>query len=174
VTVANARATNFTFPGLNKSGVPTGFTVSDSSGSLGSLYVSNRQPILSETELTISLIAKTDKGAANIFLSQQLVTDSYGFKYVPAVSYGKAGAWAPLVTTVSYLDSERQIDGNYLVTSIIKVESEVESSMVIPAVASGRDLTQAPRQIITRLVLNPEKTQVLSQAVYVVEKAAKA
>jgi hypothetical protein len=66
------------------------------------------------------------------------------------------------------------MDGNYLVTASIKVESEVESSMVIRAVASGRDLPQAPRQIITRFVMNPEKTQVLAQAVYVVEEADKA
>ena len=112
-------------------------------------------------------------GAANIFLSQSLVSDSSGFSYIPTVSYGKAGTWSPLVTSVSYLDSERLINGNYLVTAIIKVESEVETTVVIPATASGRDLLQAPRQVITRLVLNPGKTQILSQAIYVVEKGAK-
>jgi hypothetical protein len=169
----NAKATSINFAGLDKSGVPTGFTVADSSGALGSLYVTNRQPVLSETELTLSQVAKTDKGAANIFLSQQLVSDSTGFNYLPSVSYGKAGSWAPLVTSVTFLDSERLLSGNYLVTAIIKVESEVETTVVIPATASGRDLLQAPRQVITRLVLNPGKTQILSQAIYVVEKGAK-
>ena len=169
----NAKASNFTFAGLDKNGVPTGFTVTDSTGSLGSLYITNRQPVLSETELTLSQVAKTDKGAANIFLSQSLVSDSSGFSYIPTVSYGKAGTWSPLVTSVSYLDSERLINGNYLVTAIIKVESEVETTVVIPAAASGRDLLQAPRQVITRLVLNPGKTQILSQAVYVIEKVGK-
>jgi len=169
----NAKATSFSFAGLDKSGVPTGFTVADSSGALGSLYVTNRQPVLSETELTLSQVAKTEKGAANIFLSQQLVSDSSGFSYNPTVSYGKAGSWTPLVTSVTYLDSERLLSGNYLVTAIIKVESEVQTTVVIPATASGRDLLQAPRQVITRLVLNPGKTQILSQAVYVVEKGAK-
>jgi RNA polymerase sigma factor (sigma-70 family) len=169
----NAKATSINFAGLDKSGVPTGFTVADSSGALGSLYITNRQPVLSETELTLSQVAKTDKGAANIFLSQQLVSDSTGFNYLPSVSYGKAGSWAPLVTSVTYLDSERLLSGNYLVTAIIKVESEVETTVVIPATASGRDLLQAPRQVITRLVLNPGKTQILSQAIYVVEKGVK-
>jgi RNA polymerase sigma factor (sigma-70 family) len=169
----NAKATSINFAGLDKSGVPTGFTVADSSGALGSLYITNRQPVLSETELTLSQVAKTDKGAANIFLSQQLVSDSTGFNYIPTVSYGKAGSWSPLVTSVTYLDSERLLSGNYLVTAIIKVESEVETTVVIPATASGRDLLQAPRQVITRLVLNPGKTQILSQAVFVVEKGAK-
>jgi len=169
----NVKASSLNFAGLDKNGVPTGFTVSDSSGALGSLYLTNRQPVLSETELTLSQVAKTEKGAANIFLSQQLVSDSSGFSYNPTVSYGKAGGWTPLVTSVTYLDSERLLSGNYLVTAIIKVESEVETSVVIPAAADGRDLLQAPRQVITRLVLNPGKTQILSQAIYVVEKGAK-
>ena len=169
----NAKATTFSFTGLDKNGVPTGFTVTDSSGALGSLYITNRQPVLTETELTLSQVAKTDKGAANLFISQQLISDSRGFDYVPTVSYGKAGNWAPLVTSVTYLDSERLMSGNYLVTAIIKVESEVQTPVVIPATASGRDLLQAPRQVITRLVLNPGKTQILSQAIYVVERVGK-
>jgi RNA polymerase sigma factor (sigma-70 family) len=173
LATVNAKASNFTFAGLDKSGIPTGFTVTDSTGALGSLYVTNRQPVLSETELILSQVAKTDIGAANIFLSQRLISDSSGFSYSPSISYGKAGAWIPLVSSVTFLDSERLLSGNYLVTAIVKVESEVETTVVIPATASGRDLLQAPRQVITRLVLNPGKTQILAQAVYVVEKGVK-
>jgi hypothetical protein len=169
----NAKATNFSFAGLDKAGVPTGFTVTDSTGALGSLYITNRQPTLSETELTLTQVTKTDSGAANIFISQRLTSDSSGFSYSPVVSYGKAGGWTPLVTSLTYLNSERLLSGNYLVTAIIKVESEIESTITIPASASGRDLLQAPRQVITRLVLNPGKTQILSQAIYVVEKGVK-
>jgi RNA polymerase sigma factor (sigma-70 family) len=173
LATVNAKASNFTFAGLDKSGIPTGFTVTDSTGALGSLYVTNRQPVLSETELILSQVAKTDIGAANIFLSQRLISDSSGFSYSPSISYGKAGAWIPLVSSVTFLDSERLLSGNYLVTAIVKVESEVVTTVVIPATASGRDLLQAPRQVITRLVLNPGKTQILAQAVYVVEKGVK-
>jgi RNA polymerase sigma factor (sigma-70 family) len=169
----NAKATTFNFAGLDKAGIPTGFSVTDSTGSLGSLYRTSRQPVLSETELIISQIVKTDSGAANIFINQQLVSDSRGFSYLPSLSYGRDGAWIPLITTLTMLDSERLLSGDYLVTAIIKVESEVETSIVIPATASGRDLAQAPKQVITRLVLNPGKTEILSQAIYVVEKGAK-
>jgi len=171
--VENAKATNFSFAGLDKAGVPTGFTVTDSTGALGSLYITNRPPVLSETELSLSQVAKTDSGAVNIFISQQLVSDSQGFSYLPSISYGKAGAWIPLVTKLTYLNSERMLSGDHLVTAIIKVEYEVQTPVVIPASASGRDLLTAPRQVITRLVLNPGKTQILSQAVYVVEKGVK-
>ncbi len=173
LSVENAKAKPLSFAGLDQKGVPTGFTVTDSTGSLGSLYITNRPPILSETELTISQVAKTESGAANIFISQQLISDASGFSYVPTLSFGKAGNWVPLITSLSYLNSERLLSGDYLVTAIIKVESEVETPVVIPASAMGRDLAQAPRQAITRLVLNPGKTQILAQAVYVVEKGVK-
>ena len=169
----NAKATQFNFAGLDKAGIPTGFSITDSTGSLGSLYRTSRQPVLSETELIVSQIVKTDSGAANIFLNQQLVSDSTGFSYLSSLSYGRDGAWIPLITTLTMLDSERLLSGDYLVTAIIKVESEVETPVAIPASASGRDLLTAPRQVITRLVLNPGKTQILSQAVYVVEKGVK-
>jgi RNA polymerase sigma factor (sigma-70 family) len=173
LAVENARAKVLSFAGLDQKGIPTGFTVTDSTGSLGSLYITNRTPILSETELTISQVAKTDSGAANIFISQQLISGAKGFEYAPTLSFGKAGNWAPLLTSLSYLNSERLLSGDYLITAIIKVESEVETAIVIPASAMGRDLAQAPRQVITRLVLNPGKTQILAQAVYVVEKGVK-
>jgi RNA polymerase sigma factor (sigma-70 family) len=166
----NAKASNFSFAGLDEAGVPTGFTVTDSTGALGSLYITSRQPIFSETELVLTQVAKTDSGAANIFISQKLTSDSSGFSYSPLVSYGKDGGWTPLVTTLTYFNSERLLSGNYLVTAIIKVESEVQTTITIPASASGRDLLQAPRQVITRLVLNPGKTQILSQAINVVDK----
>ncbi len=168
--VENVKATRFSFTGLDKEGVPTGFTVTDSSGALGSLYITNRPPVLSETELSLSQVAKTDSGAANIFISQQLVSDSQGFRYLPSISYAKDRAWVPLVTKLTYLNSERMLSGDYLVTAIIKVESEVETPAVIPASAFGRDLLVAPKQVITRLVVNAGKTQILAQAVYVVEK----
>jgi hypothetical protein len=171
--VANAKARNFSFTGLDKNGIPSGFTITDSNGALGSLYMNNRPATLSDTELVLSQIAKTDTGAANIFLSQLLVTDTEGFNYTPTLSYGRGGSWVPLVTKLTYLDIERMIDGNYLMTAIIRVESEIETLSSIPAYASGRDLLTAPRQVITRLVLNQGKTQVLAQAIQVIEKGVK-
>jgi hypothetical protein len=66
------------------------------------------------------------------------------------------------------------MSGDYLFTAYIAVESPVETPIKIAANANGRDLAAAPRQVITRLVLDPSKTQVLAQAIYVVEKGVKA
>jgi RNA polymerase sigma factor (sigma-70 family) len=173
-SVENAKSTELKFPGLDKAGVPTGFTVSDTTGALGTAYFTERTPVSTETELIIGQIIKTDTGAANIFISQTLTTDANGFTYSPAVSFGQDGNWAPLVTRVSSTDITRQMSGNYLITAYIAVESLVDTPIKIVATANGRDLAAAPRQVITRLVLDPSKTQVLAQAIYVVEKGVKA
>jgi len=173
-TVENAKGTELKFPGLDKTGTPTGFTVSDSTGALGSAYFTERTPISNETELIIGQIIKTDAGAANIFLSQTLTTDSYGLSYRPTVSFGQGGNWVPLLVKVSSTDITRQMSGNYLLTVYIAVESVIETPIKIAATANGRDLAAAPRQVITRIVLDPSKTKVLAQAIYLVEKGAKA
>jgi len=172
-SVENAKSTELKFPGLDKAGVPTGFTVADTTGALGSAYFTERTPVSNETELIIGQIIKTDSGAANIFISQTLTTDENGLTYRPVVSYGQAGNWSPLMVRVSSTDITRQMSGNYLFTAYIAVESAIETPIKISATANGRDLAAAPRQVITRLVLDPSKTQVLAQAIYVVEKGAR-
>jgi len=172
-SVANAKSTELKFAGLDNSGTPTGFTVADSKGALGRAYFVERAPVLTETELRISQIIKTDTGAANIFISQYLTTDIEGLAYNPTVAYGNDGSWIPLVTRVTNTDISRQMSGNYLFTAYIAVDSAVEATTRIPASADGRDLVAPPRQVITRLVLDPTKTKVLAQAIYVVEKGVK-
>jgi len=173
-SVENAKSTELKFPGLDKAGVPSGFTVADTTGALGSAYFTERTPVSTETELIIGQIIKTDSGAANIFISQTLTTDANGLAYRPVVSFGQAGSWIPLLTRVSSTDITRQMSGNYLFTAYIAVESAVDTPIKIAATTNGRDLAAAPRQVITRLVLDPSKTQVLAQAIYVVEKGVRA
>ena len=172
-SVENAKSTELRFPGLDKAGVPSGFTVADTTGALGSAYFTERTPVSTETELIIGQIIKTDSGAANIFISQTLTTDANGLSYLPVVSFGQTGNWTPLLTRVYSTDITRLMSGNYLFTAYIAVESALDTPIKIAATANGRDLAAAPQQVITRLVLDPSKTQVLAQAIYVVEKGAR-
>jgi hypothetical protein len=70
-------------------------------------------------------------------------------------------------------DVERLLSGNYLVTAVLQVKSEVETTIVTPASAGGRDLEAAPSRIVTRILLNSGKTQIVAQAVQVIEKVSK-
>ena len=171
--VVNAKATSLNFPGLDKNGVPTGFTITDNTNAQGSLFFVGRETAINDAGITLSSIAKTSKGAANILLNQTLVQDSSGISYDVILSFGRAGAWIPTFTQVISVESERLVSGNYLVTALVQVKSEVETTIVIPASADGRDLEVPPARVVTRILLNPSKTQVLAQAVQVIEKASK-
>jgi hypothetical protein len=161
------------FAGLDKAGTPTGFTVTDSTGSLGSLYFSGKDLVMTESGMTIPALAKTSSGAANIFLNQTITQDSTGTSYEVILSYGRKGTWVPLVSKVISSEVERLVSGNYMLTAVIQVKSEVETTIVIPASTDGRDLEVPPSRVVTRVLLNPSKTQILAQAVQVIEKATK-
>jgi len=168
------KKSKLSFPGLDKSGVPISFTAADSSGGIGTAYFRERSSSSRNLSLVSGQVIKTESGAANIFISQTLDFGGNGLGYNPVVSYGQSGNWIPLAVSVTSTEITRQANGNYLLTAYIAVESEVESPIKITATANGRDLAEAPRQVVTRLVLDPSKTQVLAQAIYVVEQGASA
>jgi len=157
------------FPGLSKAGIPTGFTIADSTGAVGPAYFRDRGISSPISYMSSSQIIKTGEIAANIFISQKILFDEEGFIYTPTVSFGRAGQWVPLLVSVSKSEIELIEGGNYLVTAYIAVDSAIESPIRITAKANGRDLDTAPDRVITRLVLDPSKSTVLSQAVYVIE-----
>jgi len=128
---------------------------------------------MNDSGLILSSIAKTSKGAANILINQTLSQDNSGMTYDALISFGRKGGWIPTFTKVISVESERLVSGNYMVTAVVQVKSEVETTIVIPASADGRDLEVPPARVVTRILLNPSKTQVLAQAVQVIEKASK-
>jgi DNA-binding CsgD family transcriptional regulator len=84
------------FKGLNRSGVPFGFTISDLSGALGEIYFRERNPLASAPGLSSSQIIKTSSEAANIMILQTLTAEGNGVVYQPTVSFGRAGEWVPI------------------------------------------------------------------------------
>ena len=171
-----AKPTALSFAGLDKEGVPTGFTVADSSGNLGSLFVTKSAPKSTEDGISLSVISKTKSGALNIFLSQDITVDGNGTTYKTGISAGMKGNWVPLNLSQTSVDIERLASGNYLVTATMMVDSAVETPITVPSSANGTDLISAPKSVVTKLLLSPSKTQVLAQAVLVNEsgKAGKA
>jgi hypothetical protein len=168
----NAKATGLKFVGLDKSGVPTGFTITDNSNSLGNLYFNAKEASLSETGIGLSWLVKTSSGAANLFLSQNIRQEGSEVEYDAIVSVGMNGGWVPTNSRVISADFERLVSGNYLLTAVIQVKSAIETTIVIPAAAGGRDLEVLPSRVVTRVVMNPSKSQVVAQAVQVIEKGA--
>jgi RNA polymerase sigma factor (sigma-70 family) len=168
------------FAGLDKDGIPTGFTVTDASKSVGKLFLNkNAVPTMTEGGMVLSVPAITANNATgpNILLSQAIKVDGTGTTYEAAPSVGIAGSWTPLNISSTNTVIDRLSNGNYLVTSTMTVDSVVDIDFVIATGVRGYDLTAAPKTITTRLVLSPSKTQILAQAIYISEpitaKAAK-
>jgi RNA polymerase sigma factor (sigma-70 family) len=160
------------FAGLDKDGIPTGFTVTDASKSVGKLFLNkNAAPTMTEGGMLLSVPAITANSATgpNILLSQTIKVDGAGTTYEAAPSVGIAGSWTPLTLSSTNTVIDRLSNGNYLVTSTMTVDSAVDIDFTIATGVRGYDLTAAPKTITTRLVLNPGKTQILAQAIYISE-----
>jgi RNA polymerase sigma factor (sigma-70 family) len=158
---------NESFAGVDSQGVPTGFTVSDTSGNLGILFAGQQKSIVTESGLILSNIVSTRSGATNVLINQSIVLDEFGTSYVAEVSVGIDGGWRPLRLSYVSSDVERLASGNYLLAAIMMVDSAVETAVKVPTSTSGTDLTSAPRVITTRVLLDPTKTRILAQAVLV-------
>jgi RNA polymerase sigma factor (sigma-70 family) len=156
-----------TFLGLDADGVPTGFTIADSRGSLGSLFAGQQKSIVTELDLILSNIVSTKSGATNVLINQSIILDGFGTSYVAEVSVGIDGGWRPLSLSYVSTDVERLASGNYLLTAIMMVDSAMETAVKVPTSTSGTDLTSAPEVITTRVLLDPTKTKILAQAVFV-------
>jgi RNA polymerase sigma factor (sigma-70 family) len=168
------------FAGLDKDGIPTGFTVTDASKVVGKLFLNkNAAPTMTQGGMLLSVPAITANNATgpNVLLSQTIKVDGTGTTYEAAPSVGIAGSWTPLILSSTNTVIDRLSNGNYLVTSTMTVDSVVDIDFTIATGVRGYDLSAAPKTITTRLVLNPGKTQILAQAIFISEpitaKAAK-
>jgi RNA polymerase sigma factor (sigma-70 family) len=160
------------FAGLDKDGIPTGFTVTDASKVVGKLFLNkNAVPTMTEGGMVLSVPAITANNATgpNVLLSQTIKVDGTGTTYEGSPSVGIAGSWTPLIISSANTVIDRLSNGNYLVTSTMTVESAVDIDFTIATGVRGYDLTEAPKTITTRLVLNPGKTQILAQAINISE-----
>ena len=160
------------FAGLDKDGIPTGFTVTDASKVVGKLFLNkNAVPTMTEGGMILSVPAITANNATgpNILVSQTIKVDGTGTTYEGSPSVGIAGSWTPLILSSTNTVIDRLSNGNYLITSTMTVDSVIDSDFVIATGVRGYDLLAAPKTITTRLVLNPGKTQILAQAIFISE-----
>ena len=164
------KSAKLSFPGLDKDGIPTGFTVATQDGAPGTLRVNRNTPVATDAGLELNTQAITAVGGPNVMISQNITVDGNGTTYsVLGASVGVAGNWISLNLGATTTDFERMSNGQYLVTVRILVVSTPTSEFSIPVGNRGFDLTGPIKSITTRLVLNAGKTQILSQSVLVTE-----
>ena len=156
-----------TFFGLDSNGVPTGFTVANAASQNGAINVSKTTPVLTNEGLVLrSNTMTTDSNAINVLLSQEITVGGSGTTYGADASVSMDGSWVSLDIAATSTNFERLSDGNYLLTAVMSIKAGSASDTIIPA-SRGVDSKSAPSQITTVVLLNPGKTQVLGQAIYV-------
>jgi len=173
VKQVDAKLAPLAFYGLDTNGLPTGFTATDLQGHAGKIIVGSPAPLLTDEGTLLNAPAMTyDDSAVAVLLSQKVAVTGDGTTYTVSPSVSFKGAWVPLKVSGTSTNITRLPEGNYLVTSVMYIDSLSEAGIIIP-VSRGVDVTSAPTSITTRLILNPGKTQILAQAIQVATKGSK-
>jgi RNA polymerase sigma factor (sigma-70 family) len=173
VKQVDAKLAPLAFYGLDSNGLPTGFTATDLQGHAGKIIVGSPAPLLTDEGTLLNAPAMTyDDSAVAVLLSQKVAVTGDGTTYTVSPSLSFKGAWVPLKVSGTSTNIARLPEGNYLVTSVMYIDSLSEAGIIIP-VSRGVDVTSAPTSITTRLILNPGKTQILAQAIQVATKGSK-
>ena len=169
----NFRTSKSLFAGLSKDGVPTGFTVSDAAGNVGSLYLSSQSTIKNpDGYVLVSYAQSQDDSTLNFLISQTITVDGSGTSYSASPSVTVAGSWFPLTQSGSASTITRLSSGNYLLTATIYIDSTVDSGLFVAA-TGGLDVDAIPNEITARIILDSSKSEILAQAINIGAKGVK-
>jgi hypothetical protein len=169
----NFRTSKSLFAGLSKDGMPTGFTVSDAAGNVGSLSVSSQSTITNpDGYVLVSYAQSQGEATLNTLISQTITVDGSGTSYYASPSVTVAGSWYPLTQSGSASTITRLSNGNYLLTATLYIDSTVDSALFVAA-TGGLDVDAIPNEITTRIILNSSKSSILAQAVNIGAKGVK-
>ena len=154
-----------TFAGLDKEGIPTGFTVADSSNKIGKLFVGKDNAAITDAGMTLTTKAMTTADGPNILINQVITVDGTGTSYSADAAVGINGGWASLNASSTSTNIERLANGNYLMSVTMIIDSAEISALQLATNSNGYDLTSAPKAITMRLLLTAGKNQILGQAI---------
>ncbi|NCX39755.1 MAG: sigma-70 family RNA polymerase sigma factor [Actinobacteria bacterium] len=168
VAALNAKIAALTFFGLNKDGIPTGFSVTDSKSTQGVGRVTKGTTSVGADGIVVNNQFITGSVGPNILIDQLITVDGTGTRYsVNGINIGWLGNWNSVEVKSTDSSIDRLANGQYLITATFNIGYLNESDFVIPTGSRGYDLADAPKSITTRILMNAGKTQVLAQAVQV-------
>jgi hypothetical protein len=164
----NAKIAALTFFGLNKDGVPTGFSVTDSKNVAGVARVTKGVSSVGTDGIVVNNQFITGSVGPNVLIDQLITVDGTGTRYsANGINIGWIGNWNSVEIKSTDSSIDRLANGQYLITATFNLGYLNESDFVIPTGSRGYDLADAPKSITTRILMNAGKTQVLAQAVQV-------
>jgi len=167
----NIKAAALSFFGLDSQGVPTAFSVTDENNSFGKARVTKGYSTVNASGLVVANQFITGSVGPNVLIDQMITVDGSGTNYTAnTINVGFAGNWSSVEINSTNSSTERLSNGQYLVTATIQIGYLNPTTFSITTGNRGYDLSDAPKSITTRILLNSGKTQILAQAVQVLEK----
>ena len=168
IAALNAKIAALTFFGLNKDGLPTGFSVTDSKNAQGIARVTKGVSSVGGDGIVVNNQFITGTVGPNVLIDQLITVDGTGTRYsANGINIGWLGNWNSVEVKSTDSSIDRLANGQYLITATFNLGYLNESDFVIPTGSRGYDLADAPKSITTRILMNAGKTQVLAQAVQV-------
>ena len=168
IAALNAKIAALSFFGLNKDGIPTGFSVTDSNSTQGVGRVTKGTTTVGTDGIVVNNQFITGSVGPNVLIDQLITVDGTGTRYsANGVNIGWLGNWNSVEVKSTDSSIDRLANGQYLITATFNLGYLNESDFVIPTGSRGYDLADAPKSITTRILMNAGKTQVLAQAVQV-------
>ena len=168
IAALNAKIAALSFFGLNKDGLPTGFTVTDSKNVAGVARVTKGVSSVGTDGIVVNNQFITGSVGPNVLIDQLITVDGTGTHYsANGINIGWVGNWNSVEIKSTDSSIDRLANGQYLITATFNLGYLNESDFVIPTGSRGYDLADAPKTITTRILMNAGKTQVLAQAVQV-------
>ena len=166
-----AKIAALSFVGLDKEGIPTGFSVTDENSLAGVGRVTKGLTTVGTSGLLINNQFITGSVGPNVLIDQVLTIDGSGTNYgINSINVGFGGSWSSVEITSVDSSIERLANGQHLITATANIGYLKPSTFAIPTGSRGYDLTDAPASITTRVLLNSGKTTILAQAVQVTKK----
>jgi RNA polymerase sigma factor (sigma-70 family) len=167
----NAKIAALSFFGLNSDGTPISFTVTDANNIFGKARVTKGISTLGTSGLVINNQFITGSVGPNILIDQLITVDGSGTNYsANNINVGFGGSWKSVEITSTESMIERLSNGQHLVTATFTLGYLKTSDFTVPTGNRGYDLVDAPKSITTRILLNSGKSQIIAQAVQVLEK----
>jgi hypothetical protein len=168
IAALNAKIAALSFFGLNKDGIPTGFSVTDSKNVAGVARVTKGISSVGTDGIVVNNQFITGSTGPNVLIDQLITVDGTGTRYsANGINIGWIGNWNSVEIKSTDSSIDRLSNGQYLITATFNLGYLNESDFVIPTGSRGYDLVDAPKSITTRILMNAGKTQVLAQAVQV-------
>jgi RNA polymerase sigma factor (sigma-70 family) len=166
-----ARIAALSFPGLNKEGIPTAFSITDENGNVGVGRVTKGISTLGTSGLIVSNQFITGSAGPNVLIDQLITVDGTGTSYsANSINVGFGGNWRSVEIKSTDTSVDRLANGNFLITATFTIGYLNTTDFVMPTGKRGYDLVDAPKSITTRVLMNSGKTTVIAQAVQVINK----